>query len=117
MEKIPGTYLTKLRFVEMKKTSGGNKKAMYLFKCECGMYKVLCLADVKSKRTKSCGCWRKRNGQIQMAKINSKPSKTQFKPGNKVNLGNQYWKKRKKHVSGTKGKRRYKDKDGKYYFA
>lgn len=41
---------------------------------------------------------------------------TQFKPGHSMNHGNEFWKKRKNHVSGTKGKKRYEKEGGGYYF-
>ena len=81
------------------------------------MYKTIRQADVKGGRVKSCGCWRRENGRIQIEKLVEKGMPYRFKEGNCINKGNQYWKKRKNHVSGTKGKRRYTDSDGEIYYA
>ena len=112
MKKIPNTRLTQLRFIEMRK-----EKAYYLYKCLCGRVKIIRKADVDSRKTKSCGCWRRDNGRRMVETLVEKGVPTQFKAGDSHNKGNQFWKKRKKHVSGTEGKRRYKDKDGKFYYA
>lgn len=37
-------------------TSGGQKKAMWLCKCDCGNEKIVASQDLKSGHTKSCGC-------------------------------------------------------------
>lgn len=37
-------------------TSGGQKKTMWLCKCDCGNKKVVASQDLKSGHTKSCGC-------------------------------------------------------------
>ena len=35
-----------------------NSKQFYICKCDCGTVKNICLGDLKSNRTKSCGCLR-----------------------------------------------------------
>ena len=102
--------LTQLRFVEVR-----NGKAMFLYKCSCGMYKVLRRADVTSGRVKSCGCWRREKGRINKGNL-LQGRDTRFQPGHSINHGNEFWKKRKNHVSGTKGKKRYEKEGGGYYF-
>ena len=104
------SHLTQVRFVDVHKG-----KSRYLYKCRCGMFKVLRKADVRSGRVKSCGCWRIEMG-VRNTKNLEQGKDTQFKPGHSMNHGNEFWKKRKNHVSGTKGKKRYEKEGGGYYF-
>lgn len=44
--------LTAVRFVETR----NNSQQFWLFRCDCGKEKVICVNSVKFGRTKSCGC-------------------------------------------------------------
>ena len=44
--------LTAIKFSHRDK----NKKQHWLFKCDCGIEKVICVGSVKNGQTKSCGC-------------------------------------------------------------
>lgn len=46
-------YLTAIIFIEY---SADKKKAFWLFKCDCGVEKILNLYEVKRGNIKSCGC-------------------------------------------------------------
>lgn len=48
--------LTVIERAETHLTSGGQKKIMWLCKCDCGNEKVVASQDLKSGHTKSCGC-------------------------------------------------------------
>lgn len=52
-------YLTIIRRVANKYTSGGSLRTMYLCKCDCGTEKVISSSSISSRRTKSCGCYKK----------------------------------------------------------
>jgi hypothetical protein len=54
-----GKKFGKLTVVQRNKThitSGGQKKVMWLCRCDCGNEKVVASQDLKSGHTKSCGC-------------------------------------------------------------
>ncbi len=91
--------LTEIRYVEMNKW--GN--ARYLYRCKCGSQIVTIRKDVRVGKTRSCGCLRREH--LKKAGL-----KSQFPKGHQMNIGNDYWKKRKKKPqSPSKGKIRLYD--------
>ena len=48
--------LTVIKRAETHITAGGQKKIMWLCKCDCGNEKAIASQDLKSGHTKSCGC-------------------------------------------------------------
>lgn len=52
-------------------SSNKNGNRLWLFKCECGNEKILCMSDVKRGRIKSCGCLgRYKEENLEGQKIN-----------------------------------------------
>jgi len=48
--------LTVIEYAGARKTKGGNIKAMWLCKCECGGKTIVARGDLIAGKTKSCGC-------------------------------------------------------------
>lgn len=55
MDEYIGKKYNKLKIIKYDHKGKYNEK-YYLFKCDCGKEKVINLANVKSGKTKSCGC-------------------------------------------------------------
>ncbi len=53
-------YLTAIKFSYRNRRS----QQYWLFKCDCGKEKVICVGNVKNGHTKSCGCLLKRGNII-----------------------------------------------------
>jgi hypothetical protein len=58
-------------------------QAMWMFRCDCGVEKEIRLGNVRSGRTRSCGCWqrcrvrfRKRDAAPEPSEENNKPAKS-----------------------------------------
>ena len=86
-EKVKGTRLTPLRFSHTIK--GKSRKSYFLFRCECGVEKVLGVPNVKRQgrdQTKSCGCLMREKSRERALKR----TEGQFPKGN------EYYKLRKK---------------------
>lgn len=60
--------LTAIKFIEMR----GNGNQHWLFRCECGNKKIICIYDVKNGRVKSCGCLLKTNGTFKHGMVNTR---------------------------------------------
>ena len=54
--EMTGLVFSRLRVVERAGNSA-DKKALWLCECECGKRTKVRSTDLRSRRTKSCGCW------------------------------------------------------------
>ena len=48
--------LTAIKIIGFKEDKNGNKRAVWLCKCDCGNLAEICGTDLRSGHTKSCGC-------------------------------------------------------------
>ena len=105
-EEIEGTWLTPIRFAEMRHWP---KVSYYLFKCRCGNEKVLRKGNVKADNTKSCGCLGKQNEKNFAKKWSGEKGKVPWNKGLKgirsyaKGHPNLSWKKGKVKITGADG--------------
>lgn len=59
-----GNKFGKLTAIEFRYKSEKHYQ-FWLFKCECGNEKVICVSDAKRGKIKSCGCIRERGGNLK----------------------------------------------------
>lgn len=60
------------RLTALKPTNNRNSKGsiMWLCECECGTIKEICISDLRSKGTKSCGCLAREKASERFKKLN-----------------------------------------------